>query len=521
MVDNVQLYVLTAGHAFSAALLLGLGVFVYFQNRTRAINILFALMTFWSSLVSIHLAIGVNLHPSDFSEWWWSLSSIMVLLTASIVHFLLELLDKSKSWRYYIYATHGASIALVFASVFFPSWYVLSVSKVAYLNSFYLGGPLYTTAVLFFMLVPSVALFELVRQYIFGGIERARAVYYLFAFMIAFTFGPTLFFLPYRLPVDPFWSIFLGWYTFPIAYGIVVENLLEINIVVRRAFFYAVGIAVATGVIILIVLLNGMILREHPDIQFWLVPLVTGTMAVLVGRAFWIQAVEADHLKYEFITIAAHKLRTPLTRIKWEIAELIHDFDKDSKLYESLSHIDNANNRLIELTNVLLESAHTDDTTYNYTRSEVSLADLAQNALAKMEQIITSKNITVTKDIEPISAKLYGDLGRISSVVDVLIENAVMYTPAQGTVAIKIASDEASVHFAVADSGIGIDAKDIKRIFTSFYRTDRAKTADTEGVGIGLTIARNVIEKHGGKIGVQSEGEGKGATFWFTLPLGE
>ena len=113
-----------------------------------------------------------------------------------------------------------------------------------------------------------------------------------------------------------------------------------------------------------------------------------------------------------------------------------------------------------------------------------------------------------------------GDPGRLASVGDVMIENAVIYNRSGGSVRIALTKDGRNgLRFEVADTGIGVVDDDKSRIFGSFYRTDAAKRADTEGVGIGLSIAKNIIEKHGGKIGVTSSGDNKGSTFWFTLPV--
>jgi signal transduction histidine kinase len=84
---------------------------------------------------------------------------------------------------------------------------------------------------------------------------------------------------------------------------------------------------------------------------------------------------------------------------------------------------------------------------------------------------------------------------------------------------VVLSNEKRRVRFSVSDTGIGINHEDQQRIFSSFFRTDAAKTTDTEGVGIGLSVAKSIVEKHGGAIGVSSDGEGKGSTFWFTLPV--
>lgn len=166
-----------------------------------------------------------------------------------------------------------------------------------------------------------------------------------------------------------------------------------------------------------------------------------------------------------------------------------------------------------------MEAAHTEDTAYWYKKDPVDLGIAIQNAVARFDAQIKEKKLALVVEIAPDVKKPLGDQGRLASVVDVLIENAVIYTPEGGSIRVELSQEKRRVRFSVSDTGIGIKPEDQQRIFSSFFRTDAAKTTDTEGVGIGLSVAKSILEKHGGKIGVSSEGERKGSTFWFTLPV--
>ena len=239
-------------------------------------------------------------------------------------------------------------------------------------------------------------------------------------------------------------------------------------------------------------------------------------IAFVVGRLVWVQAKEVARLKYEFIAVAAHKLRTPLTRIRWMIPQLLEQ-TTDQKLAEGLTQIDIANNRLIELTNVLLEAAHTEDTGLSYTRDQIDWKRLINGAVERFKLQMLDKRLDVFVSIDEYLPNITGDYRRLASVVEIFIENAVMYTPITGSVRITAERTKQGMKVSVSDTGIGVNPEDQKHIFSSFFRTDIAKKADTEGVGLGLSVAKHIIEKHGGTIGMESEGEGKGSTFWFTL----
>jgi signal transduction histidine kinase len=236
----------------------------------------------------------------------------------------------------------------------------------------------------------------------------------------------------------------------------------------------------------------------------------------VAGRSILLKAQESDKLKYEFITVATHKLRTPLTRIRWAIPEVLARAGNDVDLREGIRRIDDANNRLIELTGVLMEASNPGGT-FDYLQIAVDLRQLAWNAVKHFATQISEKKLTVTVDGDD-APSAYGDTRRLNLVVEVLVENAIMYTPKGGSVRIVIRSDRLGVRFAVTDTGIGVARTDRENIFSSFYRTNAARTVDTEGVGLGLSLAKRIIERQHGRIGVDSVGEGKGSTFWFVMP---
>lgn len=247
-----------------------------------------------------------------------------------------------------------------------------------------------------------------------------------------------------------------------------------------------------------------------------------GCVALLVcfGVFLFIRhARRVEVLKYEFMTIAAHKLRTPLTSIKWELSALFARLDLDTQTVEGLKRIDTASNQLLELTNVLMDSAQTRRGLYQYQREQIDLGRLATEALGRLDARIAAKNISVVTQLAPGLPVVYGDRARIAAVVDVLVENAVQYNRQGGSIRISVTAAKRAVKFSVSDTGIGVHAPDIPRLFTPFFRSERAKRADTEGVGVGLSVVKDVVTRHGGTVGVESPGEERGATFWFILPV--
>jgi len=241
-----------------------------------------------------------------------------------------------------------------------------------------------------------------------------------------------------------------------------------------------------------------------------------GKYRIYCGKVFWLKLIENDRVKYEFITVATHKLRTPLTQISWGVRELLEK-NPSPETRDAVEYIQHSNNRLIELTNILFETTEEDTQEYSYVKEKVGLIAQTKEVLAKLQPIIAKKKINVNLHSDE-EVYVLADLRRIVSVIEVLLENALNYTPEGGLIQIITYEKGKRVYYSVRDSGIGVSSHERKNIFSRFYRTEAARRADTEGIGLGLAMAQSIIKKHKGKIGVESEGENKGSVFWFWLP---
>lgn len=515
-----QLLITVGGNVISILMIAGGGFFILHQNARNLTNQLFFALMMATLAYEVFYVIAALQTDYEVAYFWWFLNICDVFVTMTVVHFILHVAKLDKQWRWFIIGTYAIGLSILVAALIYPHLFLPTVVPKLYFNYYLEPGPLYSVMLGYFLTLPLITFGALVVQYFrSSGIESKRYEYFILMLLVGYGIGCLNFLLVYNIPVDPIFGMFFGFYTIPIAYGIFATNLLDIRLVVRRAFYYGLVVGLVAAFLTALILLNSFLVETLPWLQFWTIPLGVAIISVVIGRAVWSQTKETDRLKYEFITIAAHKLRTPLTRIRWAIPELLTHATNDPELKEGLLKIDISNNRLIELTNVLMEAAHTEDTAYSYKNDPVDLATLARSALGRFDAQIAEKNLHVQIDSESAVPPARGDQGRLASVVDVLVENAVIYTPQGGAITIAVSKDGARVKLSVTDTGIGISRADQERIFSSFFRTDAAKTTDTEGVGIGLTVAKSIVEKHGGKMGVSSDGEGKGSTFWFTVPV--
>lgn len=516
-----QLLVTLAGNGISGAIILAGGLFIFFQNVRGRANQLFFFLAAATLLYTVLFIVAALQTEYYAAYFWWFLNIFDVFISMAVVHFIFHVIKQEREWAWFIWFTYLSGILIFIYAWVDQAAFLPLVEPKLYFTYYLEGGWLYAVMLAHFLVLPLVAFVNLLIAYVrSSGIEKKRYEYFILMLIVGYAIGCLNFALVFDIPLDPVFGMFLGFYLIPIAYGIFATNLLDIRLVVRRAFYYGLSVGLITAFFTILILLNEYLVATLPYLQFWTVPLIAALVAVLIARLVWRQTADTDKLKYEFITIAAHKLRTPLTRIRWEIPNLLARAGSDTELRQGIERIDVANNRLIELTNILMEAAHTEDTAYGYKREPVDLGLAIRNAIGRFDTTIKEKNLSVVTAVDPQVKPPMGDPGRLASVVDVMIENAVMYNKNGGSVHVSVAPEGLKhVRLSVSDTGIGIQKEDATRIFSSFYRTDAAKRADTEGVGIGLTVAKSVIEKHGGRMGASSEGEGKGSTFWFTLPV--
>lgn len=229
-----------------------------------------------------------------------------------------------------------------------------------------------------------------------------------------------------------------------------------------------------------------------------------------------------ERMKTEFVSIAAHQLRTPLSAIKWILKMLLEGdlgplspTQKDfiGKTYES-------NERMIKLVSDLLDVARIEEGRFLYNLEKEDIIEVITKAILPLEGISQRKKISLEfKKPAGDIPKTYIDPDRIILALQNLVDNAIRYTK-QGKVCLTLEYSKEKSEFLVKieDSGIGIPEDQQTRVFGRFFRGGNAVKIDTLGTGLGLFIAKNIIEAHQGKIWFESQ-EGKGTTFYFTLPL--
>jgi signal transduction histidine kinase len=232
------------------------------------------------------------------------------------------------------------------------------------------------------------------------------------------------------------------------------------------------------------------------------------------------QLKKLDAAKSEFISIASHQLRTPLTVIKGYISMMLEgNFGTLTKLEEeSLDKVFQSNERLIQLVENLLNISRIESGRLQFDFHEVDLNEMVESVIDELSGNAKKKGLILQYKAPPQPLpKIKIDDEKIRQVVMNLIDNAIKYTK-QGSVTVKLEQIGKKIKFSVADSGMGIRPEDMVNLFKKFSRGTGTSLVHTEGTGLGLYVARMMISAHKGKIWAESDGEGKGSKFCFELP---
>jgi two-component system sensor histidine kinase BaeS len=229
------------------------------------------------------------------------------------------------------------------------------------------------------------------------------------------------------------------------------------------------------------------------------------------------QLERVETMRRELIGDVSHELRTPLTAIKGSMEGLMDGVLPGND--ETYMGIYKEADRLQRLVSDLQELSRVEAGAYDLELKPVVVRDLVAAAVNRLELQFEEKGVLLEVDIPSDLPQVRADEDRIGQVLLNLVGNALQYTPSGGKVSIAATHHDAEIIFSVSDTGIGISPEHLEHLFTRFYRVDKSRSRAGGGSGIGLTIAKHLVEAHRGKIWAESAGPSRGSTFTFTLPI--
>jgi heavy metal sensor kinase len=232
-----------------------------------------------------------------------------------------------------------------------------------------------------------------------------------------------------------------------------------------------------------------------------------------------LERIEAAFLRVtQFTADASHELRTPMALIRTEAELALRRSRGISEYEEALRHILLEAERTTTLIEQMLSLARADSGRETLHMQPVDLSDTLRGVVEVWRQVATIRNLEFTADIESTDLFVMGDEAALRRVADIFLDNAFKYTPSPGSVHLSLERKTQSAVIVVRDSGVGIAEDDHRKIFERFYRTDKARSREQGGAGLGLTIANWIVIQHGGSIELNSR-PGEGATFRIALHL--
>jgi len=465
--------------------------------------------------------------------WQYLLDISAIFIPVLYFSFTSELVGlKNKSWRIASYLL--ASTISLFS---FTSYFKLGV-KFIY-NSFYWiePGEYYIVFPIYFLSYILICLIIYINAYVKSKDQtlRSQILSMFLASLVGFGGGVTNF-LPQTLNIYPFGNYLVLLYLFLMSYGVLKYKFISKKILSAQLLI---------GGTILIFLFNSLQMFQVDStaseqsilISILLLVLVTvfGTLIVRgvyreVSHRQQIQKLaddltkandrlmELDKQKSEFVSFASHQLRAPLTAMKG-YGSLILEGDMGKLSNEArngVEHIYESSKTLVNIVDDYLNVSRIELGTMKYTFDTVDLKLMIEDVIAELKPNIEKRGLEFSFVVEDKDADycITADRDKLKQVIANLIDNSVKYTPS-GSIKTTLSFDNSKnrIVFRIKDTGIGIDPEVLPKLFQKFIRGAGANKVNIKGTGLGLFVAKQIIEAHQGTIRAESEGEGKGSTF--------
>ncbi|MFN3429259.1 MAG: ATP-binding protein [Candidatus Sericytochromatia bacterium] len=231
-------------------------------------------------------------------------------------------------------------------------------------------------------------------------------------------------------------------------------------------------------------------------------------------------AAGIDRLKDQFLSLVSHELRTPLTTLMGYVVLLDEEgvgaITEDQHQY--MQHILKVTETLTKLVNDLIEMTTIRAGKLRLETDPMNFGEVVLGAVFAVQSRAQAKNLWLANHVPSTLPELVADAERVAQVLVNVLDNAIKFTPEGGRIDIRASVENGTMRCEVQDTGEGIAPEDIEKLFKEFSQADMSATRAHGGLGIGLSIAKTLVERHGGHIGVLSR-KGRGSTFWFTLPM--
>jgi len=510
------------------------GLVIYSRNRKSATNFSFFLLTLSVSAWGVAMLLYRSAHSVDQAVLFARILYIAAATIPVVFFFFVKTFPESvfppflkKGW--YVLLPYAA-IVVVSSMPFL----VRTVEFVSQGENTIVFDPiihlLYGVHIVGYF---GIAYIELLRRYFkSSGLEKAQIGYIFLGTFIATSISVVT-----NLIMLLFGNYSLNWLgqistvvmISSISYAILKLHLFNIQVIITEVFMVGIWIALFSKIFVAETVADKVF-----DIGLFVLVVVAGVLLIrsVIREVETRQRIEKlakeleqantrlkelDRQKSEFVSIASHQLRSPITAIRGYISLILEkEFgDYPETLKEPLSRIAESARLMIKSIEDYLNISRIEQGRMKYEMSNFDIADLANTVVGEYLPIAEKKGLDLTFS-SPGKLLVTADVGKIKQVIANLVDNSIKYTPT-GNITVKATSFEGKVRITVSDTGVGLAKEDIGDLFNKFIRARGANKINTSGTGLGLYVAKQMIEAHKGRVWAESDGKGKGSRFIIEL----
>ena len=535
MIPTINIYSIPP--IISASMFLLLGVFVFLKNKKTYSNILFVLLCFLTVWWQGSWFFLFNINDPEWADFLVRLGYVgITLIPVIFFHFILSFLKKRRTLdKIFLFLFYPISFLLV-ASLFFSNYFIAGFYE--YFWGFYPNAGPFHILYLFILFVVFFRIIYLLLDNLFkektkySEHEKHQLNYFLLGITF-YTLASFDFLANYGVGIYPFGFVFILTFLSIIAYAIIKYKLFNVRIVVTEILVASFSVLLfvnvflasslfgytwRTFIFLVFLVLGGMLIksvlreiRAYEEIEEYAEQLKTAN----------IKLKQLNRQKNEFMSFAAHQLKSPLTSVKGFTNLLLDEsFGKvPPKIKDIVEKMHSATNSMVDLVEDYLNISRIDQGKMSYHYSSFDLYQLARSVTEELKSSAYKKNQKV--EVRSDRSKRYmvkADQGKIKQVIGNFVDNAIKYTQEGGKITVYVSKIKSRkvIRVAIKDNGSGIEKDNIEEIFKRYSRADNTKKA--VGSGLGLYIARQMVEDQKGSAWAESKGLGKGSTFFVELP---
>jgi len=478
-------------------------------------------------------------HDPSVAKLWWKIAYIgIILIPFTFLHFTFEFIGFKKSRKRTIILLY--SLALIFILAVFFSNLIINDVRFLFGEIYYITvGILHPYFMTIYSSLVVYAFYLLYKQYKESKEDKvAKKRILLFSVSAAIAFiGGTMDFLPtYGINSSPLFNLLVVAGSIMVSYTIFKHNLFNMKVILTEALVFVLWILIAielftaetTAQIVLsffifisVVVLGVLLMRSVSDE----VKRREETEKLLEELKIANDKLkQLDKEKSDFISIASHQLRTPLTAIKGYTSMMMEgDYGKVTvKAKEVIQKVFDSSQRLVYLVNDLLDISRMEQGRLKYTFEDVKFAKLVKEVFDELSVNANKKKLKFTYHANEHAKEtiINADYAKLRQAITNIIDNSIKYTD-KGFVKVTVEKSEegGTIVLSVKDSGIGMSQVTIRDLFEKFNRAEEAVKSHTEGTGLGLFVAKEIVKANGGIVWAESPGIGKGSEFLMRFPV--